>query len=88
MILPREPIPREITQVQYNETETSISVAWRPFIDPYHGVDFNITSQYAIALFARTENGKELNQITKWHTIKDEDYTFDSNSDMVMQLNL
>ena len=78
MILPLKPVPREILSVEYNDTESSVSVIWRPFDDPYQGINFEVINEYAIAIFARTEHTRELHQLTKWSHLTTGGYSFNA----------
>ena len=46
---------KDILDVVYNEMDhrNSLSVTWEAFLDPYHGIDFGIINQYALAVFVR-----------------------------------
>ena len=78
-ILSTEPVLKDILDVVYNELEnsTSLSVTWEAFLDPYHGIDFDIINQYALAVFVRPVETMYMEQLTEWTHLQIDDYDTD-----------
>ena len=70
---------KDILDVVYNEMDhrNSLSVTWEAFLDPYHGIDFGIINQYALAVFVRPVETMYMEQLTKWTHLQIGDYDID-----------
>ena len=82
-VLPTEPLAKDISEVMYNVSDSSMFVKWNAFVDSYHGIDFEVISQYAIALFVKPDHTEDLQQVSKWIHLEQEDYNVDPETNMV-----